>query len=690
MRARLALFVLVLVTSSALAQRAGETVEVTIVEVPVTVHDRTGKPVRGLTAENFEITVDGKRVPVEYFEVLDLAKVSAVGTEPRPLPPVVYRNFVLMLDLAHSSPGVMARAQDAARQFVETQVGERDLVAVATYTHEDGAQMVTGFTRDREFLHGAIATLGQADFFRTADPLLLTVDRNALQASTLKNPREDRASAEEAMQERLRDHDRKTNEATANENRGKIRTQIQNLGGLARALDRLKGQKQIILLSEGFDARLITGREDLSFKNTQAENDAVLSGEIWKVDSDQRFGSASESQDINGMAELFRRSDVRLHAIDIRGVRSEVDARDGLKKTSNESLFLLTRPTGGTVMRNANDLTAQFAQFLQQQEVIYLLGFRPKDRGKIGQFHPVRVKLANGAKGEVAHRTGYYDAAKPSPLETNLSLAEMLMSEVDVRDVPVRVVATPVPGQGEAARVPVVVEAHGAELLQGLTGANANANIYVYAFDANGIAHDFLQQRVALDLTKTGATVRGSGLRYVGALRLPPGDYVVKALVRVEDTGRTGFTTTRVAVPRYGASAVVPPVVAGEAGQWLTIVSPSRGAEATGVLTLGERPFIPSTRADFANSATQDLTLMLRGIAVENLAITPMLVAADGSAQKAPVTLAGRTSPDEHGLVKLLFRFAPETIAKGEYDLRFTVVPAGGRPTVVGLPVVVR
>jgi VWFA-related protein len=684
----MAVFALLLVTSAAFAQRVGETVEVTIVEVPVTVHDRNGKVVRGLTAEHFEITVDGKRVPIEYFEALDLTKIAAVGTEQRSLPPVVYRNFLLMLDLAHSSPGVMARAQEAARQFVETQVGERDLVAVATYTHENGAQMVTGFTRDREFLHGAIATLGQADFFRTADPFLLAVDRNALQAA-MNAPRNERSNAEEAMQERLREHDRKTSEAAANENRGKIRTQIQNLGGIARALDRLKGQKQIILLSEGFDARLITGRDDLSFKNTQAENDAVLSGEIWKVDSDQRFGSASESQDINAMAELFRRSDVRLHAIDIKGVRSEVDAREGLKKSSNESLFLLTRPTGGTVLRNGNDLSAQFAQLLERQEVVYLLGFRPKERGKAGEFHPVRVRLTNGAKGEVSHRTGYYDA-KPNALETNLTLAELLMSETEVRDVPVRVVATPVPGAGEGARVPVVVEAQGAELLQGLTGANANANIYVYAFDPNGIAHDFLQQRVALDLTKTGAMVRGSGMRYVGALRLPPGDYVVKALVRVEDTGRTGFTTTRIAVPKYGASVVVPPMVAGDAGQWLTIVSPSRGSEATGVFTLGERPFIPSTRLDLKSSATRDIALMVRGISVENLAITPMLVAPDGSAQKAPVTLTGRTSPDEHGLVKLLFRFTPEAIAKGEYELRFTIVPAGGRPTVVGLPVVIR
>ncbi|HEX2062262.1 MAG TPA: VWA domain-containing protein, partial [Thermoanaerobaculia bacterium] len=314
MRARslLLLGALVLLASTIVAQRIAEQVEVTIIEVPVTVHDRSGNPVRGLTAGNFEITVDGKRVPVEYFEVLDLTKISSAGSEPRRLPPVAYRNFVLLLDLAHSSPGIMARAQEAAQQFVQTQVSERDLVAVATYTHEEGAQMVTSFTRDREFLLAAIATLGQAEFFKTTDPLQIAVNRATMQ---VRGPKTDR---EDVILDEQQQFNRQTAEANVNETRGKIRTQIQNLGGVARALDRLKGQKQIILLSEGFDARLITGREDLSVQNTQAENDAVLSGEIWKVDSDQRFGSASESQEISEMAELFRRSDVRMHAIDIK------------------------------------------------------------------------------------------------------------------------------------------------------------------------------------------------------------------------------------------------------------------------------------------------------------------------------------------------------------------------------------
>ncbi|HYI12568.1 MAG TPA: VWA domain-containing protein [Thermoanaerobaculia bacterium] len=674
---------------SAHAQRVAERIEVTVIEVPVTVADRGGNSVRGLTAENFEVLADGKRVPIEYFEVVDLTKVSATGQQV--LPPPAYRNFLLLFDLANSAPTSIAHAQDAATEFVKTQLNERDIAAVATFTAEQGARMVTSFTQDREFLLGAIATLGQANYFKVADPLMLTREPNLTPLTGGGGKRaEDRAARNEALEEEKRDFNAETQKGFNNEMRGRIRTQMKNFGGVARSLDSLRGQKQIILLSEGFDARLLTGRDDLSFKATQEENDASLSGEIWRVDSDTRFGSSSEASEMSEMVSLFRRSDVRMHAIDIKGLRSQVDARDGSKKNNNDSLFIITQPTGGTVFRNTNDLAGQFGQLLRQQEVIYLLGFNAKSGGKPGQFHNLKVKLVN-AKGEVTHRAGYYEPSdKASTLETTLKLSEILMTGDDVHDVPLHVTATPVPGGDGKARVPVIVDAAGTGLLQGITGTSASAHVFVYAFDEKKQVKDFNQQRVVLDLPKTGDAVRATGIRYVGSLNLPPGTYDVKALVRVDNTGRIGFSSTRVKVPEYGAAAVMPPVVAVAPGQWVTLVSTTRGAEATDILSLGEQPFVPGTSADIASGTEQNIALMLRGIAVENLAITPMLVAKDGSAQTAPVTLAGRTSPDGHGVVKLLFKLKPETIAKGEYDLKFTVVPLGGLPMVVGLPVVIR
>jgi len=670
---------------SASAQRIAESVHVTVIEVPVTVADRGGNSVRSLVAENFEVYVDGRRVPIEYFETVDLTTISAAtpkqGTPAAPA--AAYRNFVLMFDVANSEPGVTARAKDAARQFVETQLRARDLVAVATYTNEQGARMITSFTRDRELLLNAIRTLGDAKYFKPADPLLISAKLNPHQP--------DAAEGTEAMAvEHAKELDARSAQMDDSKNREQIRTQIQNFGVIARALDRLHGQKQIILLSQGFDARLVTGRTDLSSEAAQRENQAAERGQTWLVDSEQRFGSASATNEISGMAEIFRRSDVRLHAIDIRGVRSDVDAREGLRKANNEGLFLVTRPTGGTVIRNSNDLSGQFEQLLRQQEVIYLLGFTSKETGKPGTFHKINVKLAN-AKGDVTHRPGYYEVPpQMNALEATLSLSELMMTDAEVRDVPLAVSATPVPGANENARVPIVVDITGSKLLDGVSEANTTANVFVYAFDDKGQVVDYAQQRIALDLAKTAEAVRATGVRYVSALNLPPGEYSLKTLVRVDETGRIGFSQARLVVPKFGATAVLRPVAAAEASGWVTLVSPTRGAVAAEILALGETPFVPGAGVEVASGGEQQIVLMVRGLPADKLSITPMLVAADGSAQPAPVTLAGRTSPDEHGVAKLLYKFQPRNVAAGSYQLKFTVVPQGSLPTVVGIPVVVR
>src|SRR5215212_1014924 len=81
-----------------LPQNFSESVQVTVIEVPVTVVDRGGKPVRGLTAADFELTDDGKKIPITGFDVMELSKL--VSDTSRPLPPAAYRNFLLLFDLS--------------------------------------------------------------------------------------------------------------------------------------------------------------------------------------------------------------------------------------------------------------------------------------------------------------------------------------------------------------------------------------------------------------------------------------------------------------------------------------------------------------------------------------------------------------------------------------------------------------
>ncbi|HUP63293.1 MAG TPA: VWA domain-containing protein [Thermoanaerobaculia bacterium] len=699
----LAVVAVVLVSAGALAQRVAETVQVTVIEVPVTVTGGDGKPLRGLTREQFELFDDGKRVPVEYFEVLDLKLIPAGR---KSLPPAATRNFLLFFDLANSSPGTIRRAADAAVTFIDEQLEPHDLAAVATFTAETGAKLITSFTTDREMLRAAVRTLGHPQYFKVSDPLMISFRATEipiepiLSAGTSSTDRlvsGVRSAAQGAfdatINEEMRDAEQERNRMTQSventEQRNRLRVQLSEMATIARVLDRLHGRKQIILLSEGFDARLVQGREDIGSKKVSEESEAAFAGQVWKLDSDEKYGNASAARDIREMAELFRRSDVVLHAIDIKGLRAsnaDAAAHELGRGKSNEALFLITRPTGGTVFQNANDLEATFARMLEQQEVVYLLGFRGKSTNRREKFHSLKVKTSV-AGARVSHRAGYYE---PSALSTNLektiSLTEILMTDKPVNDVGMSVAITALPGAFvEKARVPLVVELPGKTFVEGVSDL-LTANLFIYAFDEKNQVKDHLAQRIALDITDDVEAVRAGGIRYFGTLHLPPGAYAIKAIVRVEESGRIGFVRSDVRVPQFESAAVMPPLFLAPPGNFVMLSGSPRGDSYAYPFAVGEEKYVPRSRPVLAPDTPHRLALFLHRMPVENLGVTPVLASASGETQPANVRLIGRTAPDAQGSVKLMFDFTPEGLRSGDYELRFTVKPNQGTESVVTVP----
>src|SRR3954452_24446179 len=92
----------------ALAQ-VRETVNVNIIEVPVTVVDSSGNPIRGLTAANFELLDQGKKREITSFDKIDFAAAESV-TAISPLNPAARRTFLLLFDLGFSTPKTLVRA----------------------------------------------------------------------------------------------------------------------------------------------------------------------------------------------------------------------------------------------------------------------------------------------------------------------------------------------------------------------------------------------------------------------------------------------------------------------------------------------------------------------------------------------------------------------------------------------------
>ena len=684
------------VAPDARAQRFSDTVDVSVVEVPVRVTDRDGNPIRGLTRENFEVRDAGDSVSIEYFEVLDLGEAPATRAVISEHP-VTKRNFLILFDLTNSEYGNIDRAREAALQFVDEQISDRDVVAVATYSVEQSFRLICNFTRDKDLLHGAIDTLGNPSLFRIADPLIMAAVLSGNTGSGVAGggaEGDGRSEAAAAIAESAEDFNRMNRNVDDSYLRSRIEVQLNTFASIARVLDRIRGQKQIILLSEGFESRLISGREEFDDQAAQ-EAEQALSGEAWKVDQDRRFGNTRSAQVLTDMGEVFQRSDVVLHAIDIRGLRSDVTARGGHQRSSNDALFLMTKPTGGTVFKNANDLTETFGAMLKQQEVIYLLGFRAKPGREPGSFHKLDVRLQNAGRGlNVNHRAGYYEPTPVTALEKALTASEVIVNDLPYNDIQFSMMSTafPIPG-AQRSQVPVVLEIKGDKLIEGLSDGMANAELFIYAFDESNAVADFIYETMSFDASQVSGRLAGGGVRYYGTMTLPPGHYSIKALVRVEDNGYMGFRKSDLAVPAFTGPTVLQPFLLSDAGDWVMLKGSSRSAvNAPYPFAVGEQTFIPGVKATLESGKAYQVAIAVWNVQPETMGLGAAIRGVGGSFQQnAPVRLVGRTSVGEDGGMKLLLEFTPPALVSGgQYELQISLSSAGSPLRTVSMPFIAR
>ena len=576
------------------AAQVRETVTVNLIEVPVTV-TRDGAPVRNLTAANFELLDENKKRPITSFDAIDLTSSNSYATQT--ISPAARRNFMLVFDLSFSKPSSIARAQQAARAFVEKSVLPRDRVAVATLDNTRGFRLLTAFTTDRTLLKAAI---DDPRSYRSTDPLqiasrpIVSLDTDSLTIGRMfaeppegSNPAERQGARTEAAK-KVVDVAQAAERAQDSYNRHDVDHQIELLGALGSSLRSVAGRKQIVLMSEGFDSMLLQGRtaKDAMTRRAGQETLDVTRGEVWKVDNDTRFGNATSTALLQQFADACKRADVVLHAVDIRGVRMSSDGQSG-----NEALHALAAPTGGTVFDNGNDLAAQLERMLHQQEVVYVLGINAPANDP-GKFHALKVRLVNVPGAKVSHRAGYFETGAMTDAERTLSTAEIIVNDIPQSDLRMAAIAAPFRGQ-----VPVIIDVNGADLIAKADDDVIVADVYIYAFDASGIIRDNIYQRITLDTTKVGDKLRAGGLKYYGTLSLAPAAYAVKALVRLPEAQKNGFARIDVVVPEKSAMAMSRPLFFEDASRWVLVRGASHDPNGAYPFTIGDSTFIPSASA---------------------------------------------------------------------------------------------
>ena len=642
---------------------AQETVKVHLVEVPVTVINHDGNPIRGLKPENFELLDDGKRQKITAFDSIDFASTESVSAI-SPLNPNARRSFFLLFDLEYSQPKSIARARVAALKFIAANVLPHDLVAVGFIDPKTGFHVVTAFTTDRNLVAGAIAS---PNLYAGVDPLQLSdLDSfgNSINGVSASLATGIGGTVDEADAER-----NEIKERTLQQNLRFAALQLENhihaLEQLAMFLRSAPGRKQVIFLSGGFNAYFLIGR---GARGTMAAEMAdmakAISGQPYAIDNDARFGSPYRLRKHDELIKAFKLSDVVINAIDIDGIGID-DGTPTAKPATvyNDALHLLANPTGGTVFENSNDLHSDFERMMHQQEVVYVLSFQAQSSHP-GRLHKLSVRAIEVPGARVNNRVAYHEAGGDTPAERALTDAEIVMNEIPRREIRVAAIATAVPGEKHSA-VAFFLEINGQDLLGAATSA-VSAHVFVYAFDEHGIVRDRVDQPIAVDPARASSAVRENGIKFFTTLALPPGHYAIRALVALPDPRKRGFVRTDLVVPEPGQASVSPPLFFDKPGQWALLKGVQRDAASYPFLLDGE-PFVPSATPLLQPAAKTVFTLFLYNATADEMMIRATVTDSAGAKRPADPTLARQLRGD--GVTKLVFELNPSGMSPGPATL---------------------
>lgn len=168
----------------------GEEIDVRVVNVEVVVEDGESNRVRGLTADDFRIYVDGVEVGVDYFT--EILENRAVESEAGEAPPAigdgesVPTNYLLFIDDDHT---MASSRRPVLRGFADqlAHLGSGDRVAVVVRTH-GRLELLSPFTIDREQTRAALRELERGRRFDGSLRSLRAIEQRLLRDTRVEPP----------------------------------------------------------------------------------------------------------------------------------------------------------------------------------------------------------------------------------------------------------------------------------------------------------------------------------------------------------------------------------------------------------------------------------------------------------------------------------------------------------------------
>lgn len=506
--------------------------------VRVVVRDAQGKPVGNLRKEDFELFDNKKPQNITYF-VMDRPGSEAAAAREKadkqgqeetasPLPPPIAPDHYVayMFDDVHLKFDDLARVRDAAERHMNT-LTPTDRAAIFTTSGQGNID----FTDDRVQLHEALKRLMPRPITQTgftgcpdvtlymADLIENQHDPNALEVATL-----------DALHCAFNDDTRMIQQAgtlaqstamqalTSGEQETRVTLSV--LKDTVRRLAAMPGMRTVLLLSPGFLAPAL----DFNYNDII---DLALRSEV-----------AISALDARGLYVVDPAGDISdPHPVPPQVAGQKVIYLTNGAAADDDVLADLSYGTGGSFVKNNNDLDAGMKRIAAEPEYWYVLGFAPQNLKLDGRFHALKVTVKNPPKLEVQARRGYYapkHATDPNE-QAKQEIEDALFSQEEMHDLPVDLHTQFFKATDQEAKLAVLCHVDIDKLHFAHTGGRNANNLTIVSglFDRNGKFITGNQKILEMHLRDdTLANKLNSGITIRSSFDVKPGSYLVRLVVR--------------------------------------------------------------------------------------------------------------------------------------------------------------
>jgi VWFA-related protein len=422
-----------------------------LVQTGVTVLDKQGRFVDGLKGEDFELRVDGRSVPISFFENIEAGsrreQLARAGGDERGAQPTASttttfrrRTIIFFIDDLHLSLDSTNRTRQAILHFIEKEMGQNDLVAIASATGQIG--FLQQFTDNREVLRAAVARLnhvpyGVRDNSRGAGAVM--TEYMALSIDRRDDPGVFKFFVEDCLMWAPKGGSKKTSyprEACEQDVRNRARLLLLQAGqtvsntyssleSLLSSAARMPGSKLTFFFSDGFladaGARGSTGYDKLRVITDDARRAGVI---IYTVDA---RGLVSNQLDATNNV-----------AYDPNGILANSTTRE--LSATQDALNALASDTGGRALRNQNYFDTFINKALDETSRYYLLAWRPEaEEQKSEKFRKIEVSivgrpdlLVRSARGFYSNRPAASRNDERTPKEEKVAASREKKSETEL------------------------------------------------------------------------------------------------------------------------------------------------------------------------------------------------------------------------------------------------------------------